>query len=386
MRKRTAIVIATAAVGAFGVLGAQSAVADTIGVTNTNDSGAGSLRAAINRTNQLAGPDRILIDATGTIPLQSGLPTVTGTPLEIRGPGPSSLSLDASALTQQRDTVLDVDPANQCIPSSRCHVSLRGVSIHHAYVAAIRNNGVLDLIDSRVSDTTYYGVVNGRRLRVIDSRVSHNRYGIAGTSAENHIEVLRSTLRGNSTGIVDGGTLNVSASTLIGSRRYGIRNDYGQAVIRRSTLGGSRITNDFGGYVWVDQSTLSGERDQPLISTYDGSTSLKSTIVANRGGAACSGPTPTISQGFNLADDGSCNLTEQSDQPNTDPLLRLLGNYGGPTKTFALPKTSPAIDAGSAFGSTTDQRGLPRMVDYPGVPTPPGGDDSDIGAFELQAP
>ena len=31
-------------------------------------------------------------------------------------------------------------------------------------------------------------------------------------------------------------------------------------------------------------------------------------------------------------------------------------------------------------------RGLPRRVDYPGVPTARGSDNSDIGAFELQAP
>jgi hypothetical protein len=34
----------------------------------------------------------------------------------------------------------------------------------------------------------------------------------------------------------------------------------------------------------------------------------------------------------------------------------------------------------------TDQRGLPRIVDYPGVPKAVGGDNSDIGAFELQVP
>ncbi len=136
----------------------------------------------------------------------------------------------------------------------------------------------------------------------------------------------------------------------------------------------------------ITQSTISANSDHAVISSSDNSfTSLQSTIVANpSSGAACSGPVNSVD--FNLADDGSCNLASQRDQPNTDPLLRPLGNYGGPTKTFALPKTSPAIDAGMAFGSSTDQRGLPRMVDYPGVPTPAGGDDSDIGAFELQLP
>ena len=33
----------------------------------------------------------------------------------------------------------------------------------------------------------------------------------------------------------------------------------------------------------------------------------------------------------------------------------------------------------------TDQRGLPRPVDFPGITNAPGGDGSDIGAFEVQA-
>ena len=35
---------------------------------------------------------------------------------------------------------------------------------------------------------------------------------------------------------------------------------------------------------------------------------------------------------------------------------------------------------------TTDQRGRPRIVNYPGVPMAVGGDNSDIGSFELQRP
>ena len=59
-----------------------------------------------------------------------------------------------------------------------------------------------------------------------------------------------------------------------------------------------------------------------------------------------------------------------------DPLLAPLGNYGGPTQTMALLPGSPAIDAGNnaliPAGVTTDQRGLPRIVNTV----------VDIGAFE----
>lgn len=61
-----------------------------------------------------------------------------------------------------------------------------------------------------------------------------------------------------------------------------------------------------------------------------------------------------------------------------DPGLAALGNYGGPTQTFALLAGSPAIDHGSnalaaAAGLTTDQRGYGRIYNR----------NVDIGAFEF---
>jgi hypothetical protein len=67
-----------------------------------------------------------------------------------------------------------------------------------------------------------------------------------------------------------------------------------------------------------------------------------------------------------------------------DPLLGPLQHNGGLTDTMALMPGSPAIDQGSSFGLTTDQRGDPRPFDFPGTPNPAGGDGSDIGAFEVQ--
>jgi hypothetical protein len=51
---------------------------------------------------------------------------------------------------------------------------------------------------------------------------------------------------------------------------------------------------------------------------------------------------------------------------------------------MAILPNSPAIDTGSAFGLTTDQRGFTRPIDHASAPN--AGDGSDIGAFELQVP
>jgi hypothetical protein len=63
-----------------------------------------------------------------------------------------------------------------------------------------------------------------------------------------------------------------------------------------------------------------------------------------------------------------------------NPLLGVLQNNGGTTLTHALFAGSPAIDAGTNFGVTTDQIGQPRPVIDSGIVN--GGDGSDIGAFE----
>ena len=64
-----------------------------------------------------------------------------------------------------------------------------------------------------------------------------------------------------------------------------------------------------------------------------------------------------------------------------DPLLGPLQDNGGPTQTMAPADGSPVIDAGSAFGLTTDQRGLARPFDFSAIAN--AADGSDIGAVEL---
>jgi hypothetical protein len=67
-------------------------------------------------------------------------------------------------------------------------------------------------------------------------------------------------------------------------------------------------------------------------------------------------------------------------------LLGGLAHNGGPTETMLPSGTSPVIDQGHAPNSLqTDERGDPRTVDIPGIPRPPGGDGTDIGAVELPA-
>lgn len=110
--------------------------------------------------------------------------------------------------------------------------------------------------------------------------------------------------------------------------------------------------------------------------------SLKNSIVASNGPRNCNAS--VTSRGYNLEHPGtSCGFNGTGDLSNTDPKLGPLQDNGGPTKTHALLKGSPAIDAGDgANAPSTDQRGVSRPQDGDGD----GNAVHDIGAFELEEP
>lgn len=167
----------------------------------------------------------------------------------------------------------------------------------------------------------------------------------------------------------------------------------GQGQIRNSTFTSNTATNSTGGAIWTNrglvviESTIArnqaGDFGDGIRAT---SLTLRNSIVALNGDSDIGGLTnPVTSQGYNFIGDGTDtgmvngrggDIVGSSAAP-IDPLLDVLADNGGPTRTMALLPGSPAIGripAGSNF-SIADQRGLPR----------PGADGvSDIGAYESQ--
>ena len=98
---------------------------------------------------------------------------------------------------------------------------------------------------------------------------------------------------------------------------------------------------------------------------------------------------PLTSLGYNLAEYPGCGgrFNQPTDQVGVDPLLGPLAGNSGATETMALLPGSPAIDRGLASaGESLDQRGLRRPVEIFGAANAVGGDGTDIGALEVQAP
>lgn len=219
---------------------------------------------------------------------------------------------------------------------------------------------------------------------------------------------------------LDGLTVTGGRTTAYGARGGGIRVNDGDLTLTNSTVSGNSANDADGGGIFVN-ATISRRGSLTLInSTTSGNSAtgagggirslgqqfqrdltITNSIVA---GNTDSGTAPDfqtvgggLAVGFSLIGDntgttlteaqtagGSGNLIGSNAAP-IDPLLGPLADNGGPTLTHALLPGSPAIDAG--FSSlATDQRGVSRGVDLPGVPNVLGGNFSDIGSFELQLP
>ncbi|MCY2941585.1 MAG: right-handed parallel beta-helix repeat-containing protein [Planctomycetota bacterium] len=355
----------------------------TYSVTNTFDSGLGSLRKAIDDANATASDDIINFNfATGSGPyiitLNSSLPNILAASssgsLTITGLGAPSLTIDAN---KNNFSIFSIDSGG--------NLSISGVTVSGAITSdggAFNNSGTLSVTNSALSGNTANrggAIANsgGGTLTVTNSTISGNTAingaGIYNTGGST-LTVINSTLSGN-TATNGGGILNNFGSTLavINSTLYGNTASKGGGIFSDNNL---TVTN----------STLSGNSATVSgggIFSNGGNLNIANTIIANStsgGDYAGSGTIGTNSN--NLVEDGS--ITNASSTPTGsgdilgDPNLGPLQNNGGSTFTMALGMGSAAIGAGNATISNAapinglDQRGYVRSSTTP-----------SIGAFDL---
>jgi len=214
------------------------------------------------------------------------------------------------------------------------------------------------------------GINTNGNLTVINSTISGNTAPInfgGGIYSNGNLTLVGSTITGNTAGTtgggmyLSGGTVAITNSTISGNTALsdsgGIRVNGITMTVTNSTITGNTAINGTGG---IDNNGALNLTDSLVVNNTGG----------NLGGAAPSVNSHSLTGGFAFADAST----------NTP------GNHGGPTATFALPFTSPAIDTGvcnptytdpvtnTVVTVTTDQRGIAR----------PQGNGCDIGAFESQ--
>ena len=400
--------------------------ANIIVVTNTNDSGPGSLRGAIAAASD---GDTIQFDPAlkgQTITLTSGELFINNN-LTITGPGPSQL-------TVKRSTAGGT-PAFRIFHILQHTVTIEGLSIINGLALALGGNSpdagggifcddeeennerlAVTVSNCVISGNTAggpnffgggggisFGAINGfapSMLMVNNCTISSNSckgyngggiyIDVRDTTGMSSVTIANCTISGNSADRLGGGihnagdivaavltignsTLSGNTATFFGGGIYSDGDFGGRAALRinNSTLSGNLANS--GGAIYNTGSHFGGTATLDIGNTILNSGATGGTLF-NDGGTV-------TSHGFNLSsDDAGGNLNGPGDQINTAPLLGPLQDNGGPTFTHALLPGSPAIDAGDPNFTPPpffDQRG-------PGFNRVVNG-RIDKGSFEVQS-
>ena len=284
-------------------------------VTNTNNTGAGSLRQAITDANAIAGADTIVFNiptsdpgcefGVCTISLATALPDLT-TNVVISGPG-------ANLVTVQRSGASGTSLFSIFTIAQNVTVTISGLTLSNAATdqngGAIRNSGALTLT----------GLI-----------VSNNQTTAGGSALFNSgtgtVTLANSSLWENMAGEFaaiynQGSTVSIINTTLAGNSNQG-------------NAPGTAIFNEINSITNVTSCTIA-ENIGLGVALYqsgggNGQLNLKNSIVASNAGGNMSGVT---NLGNNLI--------------GGTPRLGPLQLNGGPTQTMALLAGSPALDAGT---------------------------------------
>ncbi|HEX9005557.1 MAG TPA: putative Ig domain-containing protein, partial [Blastocatellia bacterium] len=339
-----------------------------------------TLRAAIMEANALAatacGSLTINFSVTGTINVGTELPWVEHPNLTIQGPGANLLTVTRNAAAAFTIFIVTGDT----VTINDLTVSNGDASGTFGGGGGIYGSETLIINRCHITGNTADqggGLMNeGGDVFINDSTISNNTAGSEGGGIYNTgneggaaITLTNCTLSGNS---VTGSGGPVTAG---GLANYAVFGGEATANLINCTITGNTAASsaNAGGI-------FSGRDDDDS----DANIILKNTILSGNSDAQAlkvNGGLIT-SDGNNLDSTGSTGFSNgaNGDAVGTvgtpiDPLLSVLGNYGGSMPTHALLLGSPAINAGTSTGApSTDQRGIarPQLTLF------------DIGAFESQ--
>lgn len=333
-----------------------------------------SLREALIAAD-VPGGATVTFALSGTIELSRGALEIYGGTL-LTGLGAATTTINANGLSAVFAVFESTNnPAPACSPTISS-VTIAGGNAPVGGGVLVEADCTFALLNSVVRDNTASNAGGGigyggsgsptvpnliiRNSAIVSNTAPHG----GGIWVENHhLLIENSTISGNSATGKGGGIYFTPASTIPFA-----------ALLQSVTIANNHaMTGDAFAY----------EEPTP---PQESAVRLFNTVLAATTGSACATigfDTLTFqSLGFNLSTDPSCNLSGLADIPDSDPQLAPL-RWDGATFVHLPAVTSPILDSGASGALTTDQRGLPRPVDLPGIPN--ANDGADRGAYELQS-
>ncbi|MFP5230441.1 MAG: beta strand repeat-containing protein [Acidobacteriota bacterium] len=356
--------------------GAATTWASTYTVTNLNDSGSGSLRAAM--TSASADPAGNIVFASGvagTINLQSSLPYVnvpSGT-MTITGPGANRLTISGQGKYQ----VMVLEKGN---------LTISGVTIADGYVGA----GGGYPTDPGWGAAFY---TSADTILTLENDILANNVTTAGGGgailSEGILNVTNSTFTGNSVTSYTGGgaifnlgALNVTGSTFsfnTAVNEGSVILNYGassaSATIVNSTFannvvppggGGGGLYNESGATLTVRNSTFSGNLPATGGSIANaGAMTLTNNVIAEPTAYSYQCTAAPAPAGQCPANPSSPDANGNFDEAATSLSLLPLGYYGSLTQTI-LPQVGSALICGGSSAGALSVSGQPLASDQRG--------------------
>ncbi|NJN66078.1 MAG: hypothetical protein HC884_04865, partial [Chloroflexaceae bacterium] len=311
-------------------------------VTNTNNSGSGSLRQVV--LNASSG-DTILFCTTGVIRLTSGQITINKD-LTIDGPGSSLIAISGNNasrifsinggvtatiddVTIQEGRVVDSNGGGilnmgtlylnaTVVQNNRATGSGMGGGLYNAGTMVVNRNQFLN----NASESFGGGIQNGGTMTIMDTTVSGNAadsYGGGISTFAGNTTLTGSTLSGNTAENSGGGistfmgvvvltNSTVSGNTASNNDGGGIYNNMGQLSLTSSTVS-SNLASDEGGGIYYDagmgfgwsrikQSVLADNTAPTGTECRGNITSQRYNLVENPAGCTIGGDTTATSPGL----------------------------------------------------------------------------------------
>lgn len=362
-----------------------------------------TLRAAIMETNALTGADTIELQGDATYYLSAGVLPISDS-VAITGGGPDGTIIDGNG-SYEIFSLTGCRGGGICDASHPLNVvSLTGVTLQNGSsvtgAGMYTDSATVTIDHCRLAHNhvlKYGGAIYSKGiLTITNSAISYNDtapspgggggiYSFGTTVVRNSLVDHNSAVTGGGIDI-GGGTLSVVSSTISDNSSTG---DGGGIAVAGGTLGLYNATV-VGNTANADESGTAIGAGIATSSTGNTVTFVNSIVAFN---ANVISTMPTVleddncsgilnSQGNNILSyvDGShCTITGPGASIE-DPGIGSLQDNGGPTPTYALLASSPAIDGG-AHGGCTDNLGAVLTTDQRGSPRP-NGRYCDIGAYE----
>ena len=342
-----------------------------ITVTNTNDSGPGSLRDVVSSA---ASGDSIVFDITGTITLTNGEINYNKD-ITFFGPGACELSISGNKSSSiffimGGTTVINDITLKDAIGSNQ------GGAIR-CFGKLILKNSIITNCKASNGPFVYFG--SAITLTMDNCILSNDTAVVRGIilngnpTSSDTIIISNTTFENNSGNVFDiwgdgaSSFLKISNSTFSGNAGAMIIEDYIDIEVLNTTFSGNTATL---GYGFASSIYLIENWGIPILTTKN---SIYNDIPNN---VALVGGATVVSAGNNISDDNSFStyFIATGDMNMTNPMLGSLAFNGGFGRTHSLLAGSPAIDPASSNGAPViDQRGATRVG------------NADIGSFEYNS-